>query len=79
MTHPLFDPQLHWEQMIEAHASGDGKLSEEHAVELLDWIRRGGAPPKPLVRRRLRPHADRLIALATCVAVLERPPKAGAP
>jgi hypothetical protein len=73
MTHPLCDPQLLWEQMIEAHASGDGRLVEEHAVELLDWIRRGGTPPKPLVRRRLRPHADRLIALATCIAVLEHP------
>lgn len=71
--HPLVDPQLLWEQMIEAHASGDSRLSEEHAIELLDWIRRGGAPPKPLVRRKLRPHADRLIALATCVAVLEHP------
>lgn len=77
MMHPLFDPQLHWEQMIEAHASGDGKLSVEHAIELLDWIRRGGLPSKPLVRRRLRPHADRLIALSTCVAVLERPPVRG--
>ena len=73
MMHPLFDSQLLWEQMIEAHASGDGKLSQELAIELLDWIRRGGTPPKPLVRRRLRPHADRLIALATCVAVLEHP------
>jgi hypothetical protein len=72
--HPLRDPQLLWEQMIEAHASGDGSLSEEHAIELLAFIRRGGAPPKPLVRRKLRPHADRLIALATCVAVLEHPP-----
>jgi hypothetical protein len=73
MMHPLCDPQLLWEQMIEAHASGDGRAAEEHAIELLHWIRRGGAPPKPLVRRGLRPHADRLIALATCVAVLDHP------
>ncbi len=71
MTHPLFDPQLHWEQMIEAHADGDGRAVEEHAIELLHWLKAGGVPPKPLVRRRLRPHADRLVALATCVAVLE--------
>lgn len=74
MTHPLFDPQRMWEQMIEAHASGDTLAAEEHAIALLDWIRRGGTAPKPLVRRKLRPHADRLIALATCVAVLEHPP-----
>ena len=79
MTHPLFDPQLHWEQMIEAHAAGDGRAVEEHAVELLYWLQAGGVPPKPLVRRRLRPHADRLIALSTCVAVLDRPPMTGAP
>jgi hypothetical protein len=32
--HPLCDPQLLWEQMIEAHASGDGdgKLSQEHEI-----------------------------------------------
>ena len=73
MMHPLCDPQLLWEQLIEAHASGDSRLVEENAIELLDWIRRGGTPPKPLVRRRLRPHADRLIALATCIVVLEHP------
>lgn len=74
MIHPLCDPQRLWEQMIEAHASGDGRAAEEHAIELLDWIRRGGTAPKPLVRRSLRPHADRLIALSTCVAVIEHPP-----
>lgn len=74
MMHPLFDPQLLWEQMIEAHAEGDGRAVEEHAIELLDWLKGGGVPPKPLVRRKLRPHADRLIVLATCVAVLEHPP-----
>ena len=73
MMHPLCDPQLLWEQMIEAHDSGDGKAVEEHAIELLDFNRRGGTPPKPLVRRGLRPYADRLIALATCVTVLEHP------
>lgn len=76
--HPLVDPQLLWEQMIEAHASGDGQAVEEHVIELLCWLKRGGVAPKPLVRRGLRPHADRLIALATCVAVLERPPLRGA-
>lgn len=69
--HPLCDPQLLWEQMIEAHADGKGDIVEERAIELLHWLKTGGAPPKPLVRRRLRPHADRLIALATCVAVLD--------
>ena len=77
MTHPLFDPQLLWEQMIEAHAEGRGDIVEERAIELLHWLRSGGVPPKPLVRRRLRPHADRLIALATCAALLDHPlPKA---
>ena len=79
MRHPLFDPQLHWEQMIEAHAAGDGRAVEEHAIELLYWLQAGGVPPKPLVRRLLRPHADRLIALSTCIAVLDRPPMTGAP
>lgn len=79
MMHPLVDPQALWEQMIEAHAVGDGKSMEEHAIELLHWLRNGGVPPKPLVRRNLRPHADRLIALSTCIAVLGRPSQAGAP
>lgn len=41
MTHPLLDPQLLWEQMIEAHAEGDGKAGEEHAIELLHWLKAG--------------------------------------
>lgn len=77
--HPILDPQLAWEQMIEAHAAGDGKTVDEHAIELLHWLKSGGFPPKPLVRRGLRPHADRLIVLATCVAVLEHKPQAEAP
>lgn len=79
MIHPVFDPQLAWEQMIEAHAAGDGRAIDEHAIELLDWIKSGGFPPKPLVRRGLRPHADRLIVLATCTILLDRPQPARAP
>lgn len=79
MIHSLLDPQLAWKQMIEAHASGDGQAVDEHAIELLHWLKSGGFPPKPLVRRGLRPHADRLIVLATCVAVLDRPHQVTAP
>jgi hypothetical protein len=72
VTHQVFDPQLVWEQMIEAHAAGDGMTVDERSIELLDWLKRGGFPPKPLVRRGLRPHADRLIVLATCTILLDR-------
>lgn len=79
MMHPLVDPQALWGQMIEAHAAGDWAAVDVHALELLHWLKGGGVPPKPLVRRGLRAHADRLIALSTCVAVLDRTCQVGAP
>lgn len=70
------DPQVVWERLLDAYADHEWDDVEEHAGSLLDWLEKGGFPPQ-VARRRLRPPANRLIALATCRLALEHAPKGG--
>src|SRR3989442_1598497 len=42
------DPQATWDQLLCAYAEGDWDAIEERATELLEWLDRGGFPPKVL-------------------------------
>ncbi len=44
------DPQLTWEDMLDALAAYDFTTASEAAESLMEWLRRGGFPPQPLTR-----------------------------
>lgn len=64
------DPQATWEQLLCAYAQGDWDMIEERATELIDWLDRGGFPPKVL-NRDLGADWDRSLARAGCLFALE--------
>ena len=66
------DPQVVWEQLLDAYVDHDWDAVEEHAAALRDWLEKGGFPPQTVRHRELRPPANRLIALATCRMALEQ-------
>ena len=65
------DPQVAWENLLDAYSNHDWDSVDEHATVLLDWLEKGGFPPQTVVSRQVRPEVDRLIAVATCRLVLE--------
>ncbi|HUY87322.1 MAG TPA: hypothetical protein VMV10_01175 [Pirellulales bacterium] len=71
------DPQVVWEQMLDAYSDHDWDAVDEHAAALLEWLEKGGFPPQTVRRRQLRPPANRLIALATCRLALEHSARGG--
>lgn len=71
------DPHVTWQRLLDAYADDDSDASVEHATALLDWLEKGGFPPRTVSHRRLRPAADRLIALATCRLILDQHPPGG--
>jgi hypothetical protein len=66
------DPQVVWEQLLDAYVDHDWEAVDEHATALLKWLEKGGFPPQTVRHRELRPPANRLIALATCRMALEQ-------
>lgn len=66
------DPQVVWEQLLDAYVDHDWDAVDEHATVLLEWLEKGGFPPQTVRHRELRPPANRLIALATCRLALEQ-------
>jgi hypothetical protein len=65
------DPQVTWENLLDAYADRDWKAAVEHVVALLDWLQKGGFPPWTVPSRLVRAEVDRLIVVATCRLVLE--------
>lgn len=65
------DPQLAWENLLDAYTDRDCETAAEHASSLLEWLENGGFPPQTVRSRQVRPEVDRLIAVATCRLVLE--------
>lgn len=66
------DPQVVWEQLLDAYVDHDWGAVEEHAAALRGWLEKNGFPPQTVRHRELRPPANRLIALATCRMALEQ-------
>ena len=64
------DPQAAWDQLLSAYMAGDWDSIEERATELIEWLDRGGFPPKAL-NKDLGPDWDRALARAGCLHALE--------
>ena len=65
------DPQATWDQLLAAYAEGDWDTIEERATDLIEWLDRGGFPPKVLSNPGLGPDWDRALARAGCLFALE--------
>jgi len=60
------DPQVTWDDLLSAYADGDWNHVEELAEALLDWLQRGGFPPRAVTGSHMGQDWDRVIALAGC-------------
>lgn len=65
------DPQATWDQLLCAYREGDWDTIEERATDLIEWLDRGGFPPKVLANPGLGPDWDRALARAGCELALE--------
>ena len=65
------DPQAAWDQLLCAYAEGDWDRTEELALALSEWLRKGGFPPTVLGQEALGPEFDRALANAGCDFILE--------
>jgi hypothetical protein len=65
------DPQVVWENLLDAYADNDWPAATEHAEALLSWMERGGFPPQTVASRQLRPELERVIAIAACQFALD--------
>ena len=65
------DPQTTWEQLLAAYAAGNWDLIEERATDLIEWLDRGGLPPKVLTRSDLGEDGNRVLARAGCLFAIE--------
>lgn len=65
------DPQAAWDQLLSAYAEGDWDTIEEQATNLIEWLDRGGFPPKVLSCDRLDADGQRALARAGCQFALE--------
>ena len=69
---PLFnkgepmDPQATWDQLLAAYVAGDWDVIEERANDLLEWLDRGGFPPKILQIEDIDPEWNSVLAQAGC-------------
>ena len=65
------DPQAAWDQLLSAYAQGDWDVIEERATELLEWLDRGGFPPKVICNPAVGPEFNSAIVRAACAFALE--------
>jgi hypothetical protein len=61
------DPTRTWLDLAAAVQTNDWESAEEHARNLLDWLRKGGYPPEITAQ----PHFDRIVAVKICETILE--------
>jgi predicted component of type VI protein secretion system len=64
------DPQNTWDQLLCAYRTGDWDAIEERATELLEWLDRGGTPPRVL-DQDLDAEWHRALARAGCLFAIE--------
>jgi hypothetical protein len=60
------DPQATWEALLEAISAKDTERTRELAEALLDWMKRGGFPPRATTGSDLGQRWDLAIATAGC-------------
>ncbi len=63
------DPQVAWDQLLEAIARKDLEAAEIHAENLAGWLTKGGFAPQPF-SRLLTEDWDRQVCLYVCRRVL---------
>ncbi len=63
------DPQVAWEEMLEALATGDFFEADIRAEGLIDWLDRDGFAPQTLMRL-LPDEWDRLICRYLCRKIM---------
>lgn len=65
------NPQATWDQLLSAYAEGGWDRIEERATELIEWLDRGGHPPKVTTCPGVGPDFNRALARAGCLFALE--------
>lgn len=63
------DPQVTWDQLLEAIAGKDLEAAEIHAENLTQWLTKGGFAPQ-VFSRLLTEAWDRQVCLYVCRRVL---------
>jgi hypothetical protein len=64
------DPQATWDQLLTALAEGDWDVIEKRATDLIEWLDRGGFPPK-VCDADPGPDFHRVLARSGCLFALE--------
>jgi hypothetical protein len=69
------DPEIAWRSMLEALGASEMETACAYAEDLLDWIRRGGFPPRivtvPTLPAELQSELDKQLAMVACEFVLQ--------
>lgn len=60
------DPQAAWDHLLEAYTHGDWFVVEELAEGLLEWLHRGGFPPRPVSKGEMGDRWNRVVAVSAC-------------
>jgi len=64
------DPQVAWQELLDARAREDGPAACSAAEALLGWIERGGFPPQVISSRDMDKDWNAALAMAACQFVL---------
>ena len=64
------DPQVTWNELQDAIARNDNEIARDHAVSLMEWLARGGFPPRTSDDPSLDQDAHREAARECCRQVL---------
>ncbi|WLD13586.1 hypothetical protein [Planctellipticum variicoloris] len=64
------DPQVAWDEMLEAILQRDWELAVERAEALLEWMRNGGFPPET-AKITMRKRWNRSMAEFGCLIALQ--------
>ncbi len=66
------DPQATWKMLLEARDNRDWPAAQEAAQTLLEWLDRGGFPPRIVSCWELSVDWDRRLARRACLRILDR-------
>ena len=64
------DPQVAWNDLVDACSVGDTEAIEDAVAALLTWLDSGGFPPQTVAGRTMGPRWNRALAYAGCFSAL---------
>jgi hypothetical protein len=64
------DPQVAWNDLVDACSTGNSEAIEEIASALLTWLDAGGFPPQTIAGRTMVARWNRALAYAACFSAL---------